>query len=129
VFQAPYIIYVEVVEVENIERSPLVARSTNALRQTRSEENLCTLTDSDADQDSGWSQEDEDISSQVSTTRRRTSELSRRVLMRVFSAVLAVEEKRRGTRHDIANVARFVRIERVDRRQRHTKTSRRLSQR
>lgn len=38
--QAPYIIYVEVLEVEDIENSPLQAKLTHTLRHTRSEENL-----------------------------------------------------------------------------------------
>lgn len=64
-FQAPYIIYVEIVEVEDTEKSPVISRATNTLRQTRSEENLSTMSDSDVDS-CCWSQEDDDISTQVS---------------------------------------------------------------
>ena len=38
--QAPYIIYVEVVEVEHLEASPVQPKLTHTLRHTRSEENL-----------------------------------------------------------------------------------------
>lgn len=54
----------EAVEVHDIEQSPLVPRVCNNLRQTRSEENLSTMIDSDADL-CCWSQEDEEISTQV----------------------------------------------------------------
>lgn len=54
----------EVVEVEDIEQSPLISRVSNSLRQTRSEENLSTMMDSDPDS-CCWSQEDEEISTQV----------------------------------------------------------------
>ncbi|XP_018009987.1 phosphatidylinositol 4-kinase beta [Hyalella azteca] len=38
--KAPYIIYVEVVEVEHLEASPVQAKLSHSLRHTRSEENL-----------------------------------------------------------------------------------------
>lgn len=71
--QAPYIIYVEVVEVEDIHASPVVARAMNTLRHTKSEENLIASSYNnnnnhmDAEESIDcWSQEDDDISQQVS---------------------------------------------------------------
>ncbi|GBM85514.1 Phosphatidylinositol 4-kinase beta [Araneus ventricosus] len=75
--KAPYLIYVEVIEVDNIHGSPVPPKMINALRQTRSEENLPEFfhsqdfsgvsfsvhpaMDNDAD---CWTQEDDDISLQ-----------------------------------------------------------------
>lgn len=53
------------VDVEDIERSPLIPKASRSLRLTKSEENLSTMTESDGEVENGWSQEDEDISSQV----------------------------------------------------------------
>lgn len=39
-FQAPYIIYVEVVEVEDLNTAPVQVKLAHSLRHTRSEENL-----------------------------------------------------------------------------------------
>ncbi|XP_076355706.1 phosphatidylinositol 4-kinase beta-like isoform X1 [Tachypleus tridentatus] len=76
--KAPYIIYVEVVEVEDMETSPIPSKIVNTLRQTRSEENLLdyyshqdvslstfSLYPSVDDDDDCWSQEDDDISVQL----------------------------------------------------------------
>lgn len=71
--KAPYIIYVEAVEVHDIEQSPLVPRVCNNLRQTRSEENLSTMIDSDADL-CCWSQEDEEISTQYIRMKKKNVE-------------------------------------------------------
>lgn len=65
--KAPYILYVEVVEVDDIASCPVVSKSMNSLRQTKSEENLLASggnSHHDADEESSWSQEDEDISHQ-----------------------------------------------------------------
>ncbi|XP_055941151.1 phosphatidylinositol 4-kinase beta-like [Argiope bruennichi] len=75
--KAPYLIYVEVIEVDDIHGSPVPPKMINALRQTRSEENLPEYfhsqdfsgvsfsihpaMDNDAD---CWTQEDDDISLQ-----------------------------------------------------------------
>ncbi|GIY91094.1 phosphatidylinositol 4-kinase beta [Caerostris darwini] len=75
--KAPYLIYVEVIEVDDIHGSPVPPKMINALRQTRSEENLpdffCNqdfsgvsfsvhpAMDDDAD---CWTQEDDAISLQ-----------------------------------------------------------------
>ncbi|CAN7989076.1 unnamed protein product [Ixodes hexagonus] len=70
--KAPYLIYVEVVAVEDIQTSPVPAKILNPLRLTRSEENLpdyfgvqpvfsmCGMDD-DAE---CWTQEDDEISAQ-----------------------------------------------------------------
>lgn len=39
-YQAPYIIYVEVLEVDNLDTASVQAKLTHSLRHTRSEENL-----------------------------------------------------------------------------------------
>ncbi|RZF43432.1 hypothetical protein LSTR_LSTR001693 [Laodelphax striatellus] len=66
--KAPYIIYVEVVDVDDMETTPVVSRAVNSLRHTRSEENLMVHTESDelpsAVMPDSWSQEDDDISQQ-----------------------------------------------------------------
>lgn len=68
--QAPYILYVEVVEVEDLATSPVVSKSMNTLRHTKSEENLAAALTSyshlelDAESDC-WSQDDDEISQQV----------------------------------------------------------------
>ncbi|CAL1297193.1 unnamed protein product [Larinioides sclopetarius] len=78
--KAPYLIYVEVIEVDNIHGSPVPPKMINALRQTRSEENLPEFfhsqdfsgvsfsvhpaMDNDAD---CWTQEDDDISLQYAS--------------------------------------------------------------
>lgn len=48
----------------------MISRATNGLRQTKSEENLSTISDSDIDS-CCWSQEDDDISTQVNIYRNR----------------------------------------------------------
>ncbi|XP_064488634.1 phosphatidylinositol 4-kinase beta-like [Ornithodoros turicata] len=72
--KAPYLIYVEVVEVADIQTSPVPAKIINTLRQTRSEENLpeyfgqtagsvfsmCSMDDDPE----CWTQEDDEISLQ-----------------------------------------------------------------
>ena len=80
--QAPYLIYVEVLEVEDTQTAPVPAKIINALRQTRSEENLmdyCLHGDvgkvsfnvypSIDDDGDCWSQEDDDISLQYMCRR------------------------------------------------------------
>lgn len=52
------------VEVEDIEKSPVTSKAGNSLRLTKSEENLSTNPDSDSDS-CCWAQEDEDITLQV----------------------------------------------------------------
>ncbi|KAK9505633.1 hypothetical protein O3M35_009636 [Rhynocoris fuscipes] len=67
--KAPYILYVEVVEVEDLATSPVVSKSMNTLRHTKSEENLAAAHSSyshieiDAESDC-WSQDDDEISQQ-----------------------------------------------------------------
>nr|CAD7407819.1 unnamed protein product [Timema cristinae] len=80
--KAPYIIYVEVLEVDDIHTSPVPARIMNSLRHTKSEENLaaddaaaqaesaslCAFSVyGNADEETGdcWSQEDDEISQQL----------------------------------------------------------------
>lgn len=76
--QAPYLIYVEVIEVDDVQGSVVPPKMINALRQTRSEENLpdyfgvqdfSGITFSlhpNADDDADcWTQEDDVISLQV----------------------------------------------------------------
>ena len=76
--QAPYILYVEVLEVEDIHTSPVPAKIMNTLRHTKSEENLVAERSNTnehphpfptykMDEESGdcWSQEDDEISLQV----------------------------------------------------------------
>ncbi|XP_022254569.1 phosphatidylinositol 4-kinase beta-like [Limulus polyphemus] len=80
--KAPYIIYVEVTEVENMETSPIPSKFVNTLRQTRSEENLldyCSHQDvspnsfsvyPNVDNDGEcWSLEDDDVSAQLQYLR------------------------------------------------------------
>ncbi|CAG9858590.1 unnamed protein product [Phyllotreta striolata] len=78
--KAPYIIYVEVVEVEDLESSPVPQKIMSTLRHTKSEENLkhetvslsafsmCGGCYDDADPD--WSQEDDEISQQYTQMRK-----------------------------------------------------------
>ncbi|KAG8248820.1 Phosphatidylinositol 4-kinase beta [Homalodisca vitripennis] len=76
--KAPYIIYVEVVEVEDIQSSPVVARAMNSLRHTRSEENLISSINNYSNGNhvegeeatDNWSQEDDDISQQYLQLRK-----------------------------------------------------------
>lgn len=39
--RAPYIVYVEVLQVDNVATAPLQGKLINALRHTKSEENIC----------------------------------------------------------------------------------------
>uniref|UniRef100_A0A6P7GB21 Phosphatidylinositol 4-kinase beta-like n=1 Tax=Diabrotica virgifera virgifera TaxID=50390 RepID=A0A6P7GB21_DIAVI len=78
--KAPYIIYVEVVEVEDLESSPVPPKIMPTLRHTKSEENLkhesvslsafsmCGGCYDDLDPD--WSQEDDEISQQYNQMRK-----------------------------------------------------------
>ncbi|CAG2054851.1 unnamed protein product [Timema podura] len=85
--KAPYIIYVEVLEVDDIHTSPVPARIMNSLRHTKSEENLaaddaaaqaessslCAFSVyGNPDEETGdcWSQEDDDISQQYMQLRK-----------------------------------------------------------
>lgn len=72
--KAPYILYVEVVEVDDIASCPVVSKSMNSLRQTKSEENLLSSDNvshhTDPDEESSWSQEDDDISRQYLELRK-----------------------------------------------------------
>ncbi|XP_076307960.1 phosphatidylinositol 4-kinase beta-like isoform X2 [Tachypleus tridentatus] len=75
--KAPYIIYVEVVEVEDMEKSPIPSKIGNTLRQTRSEDNLLNYYSHQdvspgsfslypiLDDGECWSQEYDDISLQL----------------------------------------------------------------
>jgi phosphatidylinositol 4-kinase B len=85
--KAPFILYVEVLEVDNIETSPVPQKMLNVLRSTKSEENLLanagpspsttmqnmsTMLHSNSmgmlcpyDNDDCWTQEDDEISQQV----------------------------------------------------------------
>lgn len=87
--KAPYIIYVETLEVEDLSTCPIPTKIMNTLRHTRSEENLggadgsavsaettslgafsaCGQCD-DADPDGCWSQEDDEISQQYSQMKK-----------------------------------------------------------
>lgn len=71
--RAPYIIYVEVLQVDDIYTSPVVTKMMNALRHTKSEENLANESPSfpsfvsqigREDDENCWSQEDDEISQQ-----------------------------------------------------------------
>lgn len=75
--KAPYLIYVEVLEVEDTQTTPVPAKIINTLRQTRSEENLLehfnhteaaraqfNVYPSIDDDGDCWSQEDDEISLQ-----------------------------------------------------------------
>lgn len=84
--KAPYIIYVEVIEVEDVCTSPVTAKimsSANSLRHTKSEENLggdsmvpfnafsmCGIVCDGNDNDPDWSQEDDEILQQYSQTQK-----------------------------------------------------------
>ncbi|CAG9823219.1 unnamed protein product [Phaedon cochleariae] len=78
--KAPYIIYVEVVEVDDIESSPVPTKIMPTLRHTRSEENLKHETTSLSafsacggcydDLDADWSQEDDEISQQYTQLKK-----------------------------------------------------------
>nr|CAD7258898.1 unnamed protein product [Timema shepardi] len=85
--KAPYIIYVEVLEVDDIHTSPVPARIMNSLRHTKSEENLaaddaaaqaesaslCAFSVyGNPDEETGdcWSQEDDEISQQYMQLRK-----------------------------------------------------------
>lgn len=81
--KAPYLIYVEVIEVDDVQGSPIPPKMINALRQTRSEENLPDYfglqdfsgisfsihpsVDDDAD---CWTQEDDAISLQYASCQK-----------------------------------------------------------
>nr|CAI5822240.1 unnamed protein product [Callosobruchus analis] len=79
--KAPYIIYVEVVEVEDLESSPVPPKIMPTLRHTKSEENLKHETTSLSafsvcggcydDVDPDWSQEDDEISQQYTQLKRQ----------------------------------------------------------
>uniref|UniRef100_A0A146KRY8 Phosphatidylinositol 4-kinase beta n=3 Tax=Lygus hesperus TaxID=30085 RepID=A0A146KRY8_LYGHE len=66
--KAPYILYVEAVEVEDLASSPIVSKSMNTLRHTKSEENLAAAHSSyshlELEEMDAWSQEEDDISQQ-----------------------------------------------------------------
>ncbi|GAB6028268.1 Phosphatidylinositol 4-kinase beta [Chamberlinius hualienensis] len=75
--KAPYLIYVEVLEVEDTQSTPVPAKLINTLRQTRSEENLMDYANqveitrttfniypTATDDGDCWSQEDDEISRQ-----------------------------------------------------------------
>lgn len=86
--KAPYIIYVEVVEVEDLHTSPAPPKAMSSLRHTRSEENIAGSNDSVVDRPTNggsfniysspddettgdcWSQEDDEISQQYTQLRR-----------------------------------------------------------
>ncbi|XP_034230043.1 phosphatidylinositol 4-kinase beta [Thrips palmi] len=86
--KAPYILYVEVVEVEDLHSSPVPPKAMSSLRHTRSEENIAGTNDSAVDRPSNcgafsiysspdeettgdcWSQEDDEISQQYTQLRR-----------------------------------------------------------
>ncbi|KAJ1522314.1 hypothetical protein ONE63_002611 [Megalurothrips usitatus] len=86
--KAPYIIYVEVVEVEDLHTSPVPPKAMSSLRHTRSEENIAGTNESPADRPGNcgafsvysspddettgdcWSQEDDEISQQYTQLRR-----------------------------------------------------------
>ncbi|CAB3379442.1 Hypothetical predicted protein [Cloeon dipterum] len=100
--KAPFILYVEVLEVDNIETSPVPQKMLNALRSTKSEENLltnerpspsntsqnlATMLHSNSmgmlypyDNDDCWTQEDDEISQQyvnkMKTDRDTISQIS-----------------------------------------------------
>ncbi|XP_014262636.1 phosphatidylinositol 4-kinase beta isoform X2 [Cimex lectularius] len=72
--KAPYILYVEVVEVEDLATTPVVSKSMNTLRHTKSEENLAAAHSGychlELDEGEWWSQEDDDISQQYLQLRK-----------------------------------------------------------
>ncbi|KAF5295104.1 hypothetical protein FQA39_LY13255 [Lamprigera yunnana] len=79
--KAPYIIYVEVLEVEDLYRSPIPQKIMSSLRHTKSEENLggdavsvsafsmCSGVCDEYDPD--WSQEDDEISQQYCQLKKQ----------------------------------------------------------
>ncbi|KRT82286.1 hypothetical protein AMK59_4361, partial [Oryctes borbonicus] len=78
--KAPYIIYVEVLDVDDLYTSPVPTKIMNTLRHTKSEENLggdssslsafsmCGIMCDDNDPD--WSQEDDEISQQYTQLKK-----------------------------------------------------------
>lgn len=73
--RAPYIIYVEVLEVDDIYGCPVPTKIMNALRHTKSEENIAdelpfTAVCSREDDENCWSQEDDEISQQYIQLRK-----------------------------------------------------------
>lgn len=80
VLQAPYIIYVEVLEVDDLYTSPVPTKIMSTLRHTKSEENLGADTASLSafsmcggicdDNDPDWSQEDDEISRQYTQLKK-----------------------------------------------------------
>ncbi|KAI4459127.1 phosphatidylinositol kinase [Holotrichia oblita] len=78
--KAPYIIYVEVLEVDDLYTSPVPTKIMNTLRHTKSEENLGADTSSLSafsmcgimcdDNDPDWSQEDDEISQQYTQLKK-----------------------------------------------------------
>ncbi|XP_022919444.1 phosphatidylinositol 4-kinase beta [Onthophagus taurus] len=78
--KAPYIVYVEVLEVDDLYTSPVPPKIMNALRHTKSEENLggdtaslsafsmCGIICDDNDPD--WSQEDDEITQQYTQLKK-----------------------------------------------------------
>ncbi|CAB0004916.1 unnamed protein product [Nesidiocoris tenuis] len=66
--KAPYILYVESVEVDDLATSPVVSKSMSTLRHTKSEENLAAAHSSyshlELEELDAWSQEEDDISQQ-----------------------------------------------------------------
>lgn len=74
--RAPYIIYVEVLQVDDIYTTPVTAKMMNALRHTKSEENLTNEPSfplsqpGKEDDENCWSQEDDEISQQYIQLRR-----------------------------------------------------------
>ncbi|EEZ97712.1 phosphatidylinositol 4-kinase beta isoform X2 [Tribolium castaneum] len=77
--KAPYIIYVEVVEVDDLHTSIVTPKIWPTLRHTKSEENLGDTTSLSAfsmcgglcdDTDPDWSQEDDEISQQYTQLKR-----------------------------------------------------------
>lgn len=99
--KAPYIIYVEVLEVDDISTSPVPAKM-NQLRHTRSEENLGSSESGaaadttslsafsmcgqceDPDPEGCWSQEDDEISQQVFLTTKFKAVTTIRILCLFF---------------------------------------------
>ncbi|KAK5637883.1 hypothetical protein RI129_000200 [Pyrocoelia pectoralis] len=79
--KAPYIMYVEIIEVEDLYRSPIPQKVMSSLRHTKSEENLGGDTISISafsmcsgicdDNDPDWSQEDDEISQQYCQLKKQ----------------------------------------------------------
>ncbi|XP_037081607.1 phosphatidylinositol 4-kinase beta-like, partial [Pollicipes pollicipes] len=94
--KAPYMLYVEVVEVDRPETAPVPAKCINTLRHTRSEESLekaaaaagapslpttfSLYGNMDADNADCWSQEDDDISQQYWQLRKAGRDAERDTL-------------------------------------------------